>query len=112
MTLRWYDRALKQTVTVWEPGSKDEWGKVTWSTPVTISARWEERREEFLNDRGQIEVSQAVVNTNTSVSTGAWVFLGTSTASDPTTVSGAFPVKRSQKIPSLNAKDFVYRLFL
>lgn len=107
-----YRRQLRETLTYWAPASHDHWGKETWNDPVTISGRWEDRAERFATPLGEEAISNAKVFLASGVTVAGWIFSGTSTASDPTTVSGAYPVRRAEKIPTLRESEYIYKAYL
>lgn len=98
-----FKRNLKQTVTYWAPSSVDVYNKVTWATPVTFSARWEEKAEQFRNKRGVDIMSRAKVyfDGEADIDITGYLFLGTSAATNPTTVADALEIQALGKITSL-----------
>jgi hypothetical protein len=112
MALKWYLRRTKDQITYWTPSSVDKWGTRTWNTPVTLSGRWEKRLERFVLADGEETVSNALVFLNDEVVVAGYVFPGASTASDPKEVSGAYPIRRSDKIPGFRSEEYVYKAYL
>ena len=108
----WYQKFLTETITYWSPASHDHWGKEVFATPVTISGRWEDRAERFATALGEEAISNAKVYLASQVTIAGWLLNGASTASDPATVSGAYPVRRVERIPSLREDEFIYKALL
>ena len=93
--------AYRQTATVWTQGSPDGYGGFTYDTPRKVRCRWEEVSKEFTDRAGEVQVSRAVVYLPEDVSIGDYIYLGESSAADPTTVDGAYEVRQFQKVPNL-----------
>ena len=103
---------LKQTVTYWAPSSMSGWGGETFASPVAIDGRWEDKQELFIDSKGQEVRSNAVVYVDQDVDLGGFLYLGTSTASDPTTVDGAREIRAFQKSPNIKATEFIHKAWL
>lgn len=108
----WYEKFLNESLTYWSPVSHDAWEAETFNTPVTISGRWEDRAERFATPLGEEAISNAKVYLASGVGVAGWLYCGVSSASDPTTVAGAFPVRRAERIPTLRENEFVYKAYL
>lgn len=98
-----FTRALQQTTTYWAPAdaSSDLYGKPTYSAPVQLPCRWENRVELVRSKSGQEIASQARVFLAQTVSLDGYLLLGTSSAVDPTLVTGAFEIQAISSIPDL-----------
>ncbi len=101
-----------QTATYWGAPVPDGYGGSTFTTPISIKVRWEEKQEEFLTSFGQPVFSQAVVRTDIDIDIGGYLFLGSSSIADPTSVEGAFPVKRFSKTPDLRNAELARKVWL
>lgn len=106
------ERNLKQTITYWAAPIPDGWGGYTFTSPTTISARWEDTQELFVNAQGKEEKSRAVVWLGQDVDIGGYLYNGTSTDENPKTVAGAFPIKSFSKIPNIKATKFERKAWL
>lgn len=107
------DGSLNQTATYWAPSSaKDRYGRLTYSSPVTLKVRWEDRNELFLDTDGNERRSVSRVYTRYGVEEGGYLYLGTSTQSDPTNQSGALQIRAIRYSPSLANDDYVRRAVL
>lgn len=109
--MSWISSLLNQTITYWSV-TPDGYGGYTFGTPVQILGRWEDKVEAFVNPTGVQQYSQAVVYTETDLAPEGYVFLGTSVASDPTTVSGAQRILDYAKTPDLEAGVFLRKVML
>lgn len=103
---------LTQTVTYWAPGALNSEGGRAYTTPVQIDGRWAEKVELFTDARGQEKRSLAIVHVEQNVAVDGYLYLGTSAGSDPTVIAGAYPIKRFDKIPGLEAEVFVRKAYL
>lgn len=101
-----------QEATYWASPVPDGFGGHTFDPPERIKVRWIQKSEEFLSTRGSPEFSQAVVHSNQDLDIGGYIFLGTSFAADPTTVDGAFPIKRFKKTPDLRNAEYARKAWL
>lgn len=104
-------RGLTQTATLWEVDGSDSAGDPAFSSgsPQAITVRWEDRTELFLGADGEERRAQAVIYLSVDVDLGDYLFLGTSVAVDPRTVTDAFVVKNFRKTPDLRGKNFERR---
>jgi len=105
MSLDWYRRHLNDTITYWAPASLNVWGEESFSTPITIKGSWENRQEEFSSTSGEVMVSNALVYVDRPIEHMGWLYLGTSSAADPKTVNGAFPIRRVDFFPGWRPSD-------
>lgn len=105
-------RRLKQTATYWSVSSVDSSGDPTFATPVSIKVRWEQRTVVFTNPTGEERSSTDVVFVKQDMVEGDFLFLGTSTAADPTAVLAAKEVQGFSKIPQLVGSEFERRALL
>lgn len=105
-------RVLRQTATYWGSPTPDGLGGYTYAAPVSLSVRWTDRQEVIQNSRGEEVVSRSKVFTSIDVESEGYLYLGTSSATDPTTVDDAFKIQRFDKIPDLTANEFLRKAFL
>ena len=100
-----------QDVTHWI-AAPSGFGGDTFSTPVTIEGRWEERAELFRTPEGEESVSNAIAYLASDVSLGDYLFLGISIVADPTTLAETFQVRQFHKTPDLRRLSFERRAFM
>lgn len=108
-------RFMNQTITYWAPpadGNPDEFGDYTYQSAASISGRWEIRDLLFINRVGTEEHSHAIVYTATAVDVDGFLYLGTSTASDPTSVDGADRIRQVERIWGVKGIDSMYKVLL
>jgi hypothetical protein len=91
---------LRQDITKWST-TPDSFGGYSFGAPVALKGRWEDRVEIFRNPTGEEEASRAVVFLDADVDVNDYIYQGTSVASDPTTVTGAWRVRAFVKTPDL-----------
>lgn len=108
----WLHRNLRQTVTYWAPGAPDGYGGLSFSAPVTMKGRWEDRVELIRDSFGEETVSQAVAYLTQDVVVRGYLYEGSSTASSPLSVDGAKKIIRVDKTPTLNAQYNERKAFL
>jgi hypothetical protein len=110
--MSYLERNLKQDLVYWAPGTPDGFGGKTFITPVAILGRWEDRTNLFIDSNGNESRSSSRVYLKQDVVLEGYLFLGTSTASDPLTVAGAKEIRDFRKIPDLAATSFERRVLL
>lgn len=93
--------AYKQDATYWGSPVSNGLGGYSFAAPKALKVRWEQKHEQYNNDMGDTKVSSAVVFLQQAVDTGGYLFLGKSTATDPTNVAGAFRIEQYVEIPAL-----------
>jgi hypothetical protein len=103
---------LKQKGTYWAPGAPDGFGGLAFSAPVSIKLRWEDVQELFITAGGEEVRSEAKVFVDRDLVIGGMLYLGTSAATNPTTLPSAKEVRGWKKIPSLSATEFFRTAFL
>ena len=112
MPSRYLTKNLKQTVTYWAPLAKDGCGGYTFVTPVVIDGRWLLKQELFIDAKGKEKVSAAVVLLGQDVDLGGYLYLGTSTESNPKDVSGSYEIRSFAKIPDIKGTSFLRKVWL
>lgn len=103
-----FERNLKQTATYWAPASTDIFGKVTYSAPQERACRWEDRQELFRDKAGQETTSRSKIFMALDADLDGYLYLGTSAASDPTTVAGAWEIRQIARLPDLRNLKTLY----
>ena len=94
-----------QDATWWAKGAPDGFGGFAFATPVALKVRWEERTELATDEEGNEFVARSRIYLPQDVEVDDYLFLGTSTVSDPRTVEGAHRVRDFRKIPDLFNND-------
>lgn len=108
----WYERSLKQTATYWgAPVSDGEGGKM-FAAPVSVSVRWEDSQELFIDAFGKEARSSAVVYGAQVFEFDGYLYLGESTAADPHDVEGAKVIRGFSKIPNIKGNAWEYKAWL
>lgn len=93
---------MYDSATYWAPSTPDGYGGGTFPAPIAITCRWEDTSELFIDSTGREAQSAAVVYPDQVVLTQGWLYQGTSTEADPHNVLGAFEIKNTRKIGSLD----------
>ena len=117
-------RLMQQTATHWELADTsvyDQYGDPSFKSvaPQLLSpeegkgVRWEDRTEKFINQRGDEDHSKAIVwSAVTEFAVGDYLYRGTSTATNPETVSGADRIKRIERVWDLKGRISLYKAML
>ena len=104
-------RALTQDVTHWV-ATPDGYGGFTFSPPTVLKGRWEDKAVLFRNPQGVELTSRSVVYLDADVAVEDYLFEGSSTATDPTTLATARPVEQFHKTPDLRHVEYERKAFL
>lgn len=105
MSLAWYRRHLWETVTYWAPPTHDVYNDDTFTTPTTMKARWQDRKEEFIDWRGEVTLSNALVFLAEEVLEGGYLYFGTSSSTTPKSLEGAYPIRRARRMGGYRESD-------
>lgn len=99
------DRFYTDLVTYWDVAGRDQFGKITYTQPVTFKGWWEDKIVDMLGPHGETFVSRSTIHLPATLvaNLDGWLFKGTSVAADPTTVTGAYRIQDLQTIPDLRA---------
>ena len=98
---------LNQVATVWT-ATPNGFGGYTYSAPIPVMCRWEERSELL---PGSSEMAKAVVYLDTEVSPEDYIILGASTSSTPHT-AGASRIRVFKKVPDLRNLETLKKVWL
>ena len=119
MPMRILTSMLKQACAYWAPGNADGFGGFSYSAPVWILCRWEDRQEKFIDDNGQEILSRALVYVDQDVEVGGYLILSDdldssgAVPSDPTdSATEAWQIGRFEKLPTLKADGYLRTCYL
>jgi len=106
----------KQTAVWWaRSASVDRFGKYTYDEPVEIKCRWDTKGVEFRDNKGQTVMSDSTVYPDRVLVVGDMLMEGdleSDTASDPTTETTAYEIKRFDKTPNIKNTETLYTAYL
>ena len=112
-------RLCVQTAVYWGSPAEDGYGGKTFADPVEISCRWENTLEVIRDAFGNEIVCRSGIYVTQDVEEQGYMYLGTlddldsDEEADPTTVDGAYEIRRFDKTPSLRAtNDFLRKVYL
>ena len=105
-------RHLRNAATYWAVTGVDSSGSPTFAGPSAVKVRWEERQVVFTNAMGEEASAAAVVFVRKDMTPGDFLFLGTSTAADPKSVTGVREIQGFAKIQRLLGGEYERRAFL
>ena len=116
-------RMLKQTCVWWPLASsesggvaKGAYGETLFSDPLEINCRWEDKSEEFLNDKDEIQISNAVVYVDRDVKKGGVLMLGELTditdEDRPLGNLNAWKIEKFEKLPNLRVTEYLRTVYL
>lgn len=96
----------------WWPVTRDVTGGPSFGSPTTLNANWQDRQIVYRNAKGDDAVSRATVFLTQDVDVGDYLYNGISTASDPSVLAGAYPVRQFSKIPDLRSLKYEHKAIL
>ena len=122
-------RMRRQNAVYWPPGTVDKFGRACPGTLIELTlagwvnsrVRWEDTVKEYLDAQGTVTLSAAVVFVPAlpgggEVAVGGWLWLGDRSdltdEADPRGNSGAYEVKRVDKLPNLKATELLRTVYL
>ena len=112
MPSRYLTKSLLQIATYWAPLAKDGYGGYTFDNPVTIDCRWLQKQELFIDAKGKEKVSAAIVLVGQDIGLGGYLYLGTSTESNPKDIDGSYEIRSFAKIPDIKGTSFLRKAWL
>lgn len=107
-----YTRHMHQTITYWSPDGIDAFGGRTFGAPLEIKGRWQDKADLFRDSDGREVVSSAVVYVDQDVELRGYLYLGSSSASNPQTVDGAREIRNIGRSPDLGATQTLHKVWL
>ena len=124
--MSYLDRLMQQTATHWELKNAADTPYNEYGDPSFKSAapqlltpdenngvRWEEKTIQFINSQGLEDHSRAIVRSSTvEFQVGDYLYLGTSTSTNPETVTGADKVRKVEKCPDTRGQTMLYKALL
>jgi len=118
------DDFLLGTCVYWPPGSEasgqgrdfDDYGQPIYGDPEELNCRWDDVNVEFVNPKGTMMTSRAIVMVESDVAVGGVLFNGTlAQATDldrPKNNENAWEIKRFDKNPLVDYEDYLRRAYL
>lgn len=113
------DRMCTQTAVYWGSPTNDGYGTKTFSDPIEISCRWEDKTDVVTDNEGKEIVSRALVYVTQDIDEEGYLYLGdlddldSEQEADPQGVDGAFEIKRFDKSPEIRQTNkFIRKAYL
>ena len=109
---------MRRQKCVWWPlDSFDDNGQPTYETPVEIDCRWEDVVQEFVDNKGNRNVSKSVVYVDRDMKVGGVLLLGELDSGsideeNPLQNEGAFEIRQVSKIPNLKNTEYLRVVYL
>lgn len=107
-----YARNMPETLTYWARTGTGGTGEPTFAAPVQINCRWEDKAVLFRDAYGVERTSKAIVYPAQALALQGWIYLGTSAAADPRTVTGAFEVMQTGRSNNLGGTLTLHKVYL
>lgn len=108
-----------QTAVYWGTPVADGYGKMTFAAPVEIACRWENTTKLITAYNGKQIACTAIILLTQDVVVQGMLYLGTlddldsAQEADPYSVSGAYEIKRFDKVPAVKSTtEFVRKAFI
>lgn len=111
--MAYYTDDMNQVATYWAPLGLDAFGKPTYSAPITIACRWQDKVDLVRDANGRQVVSMAIVYPAQPVRPQGWMALGDLTATaDPRNVSAASEIIAVGSSPDLDEDLILLKAWL
>lgn len=107
-----YTRNMKQNATYWAPGVNDGFGGVSYSAPVYILCRWQDKAELFRDSQGREVTSSAVVYPAVTLLNQGYLMLGVSAELSPVGIAAAKEIRSTGSSPSLSNNQTLNKVWL
>lgn len=107
-----YTRHMKQTATYWAPGSNDGFGGVSFSAPIQVSCRWQDKAELFRDAQSRELTSSTIVYPASPLERQGYLYLGISTEANPHNVDGTKEIRQIGSSPSLGNTETLNKVWL
>ena len=101
-----------QDATYWAPGDKDLFGKVSFTTPVQMKCRWENRMESIQSKTGEEYVSKSRVFLAVNVDLDGYLYPGLTSELNPIGLDGAQEIQAVGRVPDLRNTQTLYMAYL
>ena len=109
----------KQTCVYWGSPVNDGYGGFTFASPIEIKCRWEDKVQLIRMDDGNMQSSRSIAYVLQELDEEGYLYLGTladldsAEEEDPSTVVGAWVIKKFEKSPVLGKTNvFAYKAWL
>jgi hypothetical protein len=104
---------LPQTATYWEASNDtDRYGNKTFSAPVQVPCRWEDRVQTVMSKRGEEFTSKARVFFASDKSLDGYLYLGVSSDPDPTGLDDVYEIQAKTTTPDLRGLQSLTTVYL
>lgn len=107
-----YNRNQNQIAMYWAPSVDDKYGARTFSSPVEIRCRWQDKQENFIDAEGKEKTSSSIVYPDRELENEGWLYLGQSSELDPHDVDGAKEIKATGSSPNLRNSQTLIKIWL
>lgn len=109
-------RLLKQTAVYWSSPVADGYGGYTFSQPVEISVRWEDKQEKYISLKGEEKISRSIVYSEQDFDVGGYLMLGVmddlDSEYDPQKQENALLIQAISKVPSIKSDKYLRSAWL
>jgi hypothetical protein len=93
---------MPDTATYWAPSAgTDAYGKRTFSAPVQLACRWEDKIEQIRSKTGVEYVTKSRIFLSQPVDLDGYVYFGESSQSSPYNQTGAWEIQQVGRSPDL-----------
>ena len=72
--MHWLKRNLKEKIVYWRPPTRDGFGGFSWSSPLQIEGKWEDRASNIFDPSGKEVVSNAIVWVDLNLEIGGYLW--------------------------------------
>lgn len=109
-------RLLKQTAVYWGSPIPNGTGGFTYSDPVEVVCRWEDKKETILTNEGDTIISNSMILSITNMDEQGYLYLGElddlNSTDVPFDLEDCRQIVMKHKVPTVNAKAILYKYML
>ena len=103
------DWPCNQEAVYWEFNGYNDYGKPQYKSSVEIMCRWDDITQEYINPRGDRDVSKSMIIVNQDIVLKSVLMLGTSDditdEDNPLNNTGAWEIKQVLRTPNIDADE-------
>lgn len=100
-----FNRLLRDDITYWSLGSTNAQGFIGFSAPILLKGRWEDRREQVVDDKGEEITTDSVAYLPQKVDVDGYLHQGDKrSVADPTTLPQARRIAAFRSIPPVSGE--------
>lgn len=103
---------LAQEITYWAPGPEDRFGGKSYSSPIKVRGRWEDRTENVITPNGQTITSRSRVFVDRAIIATGFLAPGVFEGGNPLEIVEAQEIRVVGSVPNLSNLARLYTAYI